>query len=140
MPDTFPPSVPDYGSEEFRNNAEEQIQNAFMGAADPEAVVVKSVLKFMVSGSRMQPFLPILKQIYANPEHKIFTEDARNLSPEMRAYTAKMRQKQVGALIHFLNVIEQTRMRQHLEAPRIEKEAEKSAVDRAMESLGIEGV
>lgn len=141
MSSTFPPDfggMPPFGSEGFRKEAESRAQEAMGYVSDPEKVLMRNALKIVVAGAKLVHVLPALRRIYDDPQHSLFTDDLRQgISPEMRAYNAEMRRKQVGALIHLISTIERTSMRQKLDGPRIEKEAQENAVSRALENLGI---
>lgn len=105
---------------------------------DEDQVLVDRVLKILYAVARLTPHLSRLKVIAENADHPLFAHPDLTISPEMKEHMRLMRKAQLGALVNVISIMQKTSLKTVAEAPKIERQAQKSAVDKAMEGLGID--
>lgn len=100
--------------------------------------IVLQVVKALTEISKLSGSLSRLKEIALDEKHALFVSSHTDLTPEMREFLSKMRRAQVGGLVHMMSIIKKTQFLAEKEIPKMDLHARKSAVDKAMQALGIE--
>lgn len=133
----MPPQNPDDMRKLIESLARRAIGDVSL-AQDPDAQLILRVVKILLEISHLVPELPRLETLVSDPNTRLYLTESPALSPEMKEHMKNMRKAQIGALLNVIRVIERTVSATFTEAPRLDAQARKRAVDEALSRIGFE--